>query len=186
MKRECLIAIGAVLALSVSIPVTRAEFDGDAAMPGPVHKQLAKRAGEYSTVTKFAMQPGAKAVEYAGTAKLTAILDGRFLLEEDTGVFMGQPTQGTRIWGYDNGSKQYESAWMYTGATGIMRLIGNSSDGGKTITFVATFNDQNGVKQTFDAALRLVDDDQFVVGLYARGPDGSRGPTFDTTYTRKK
>jgi hypothetical protein len=99
---------------------------------------------------------------------------------------MGQPTRGTRIWGYDNGSKQYESSWMYTGATGIMRLTGNSTDGGKTINFVATFNDQNGVKQTFDATLRLVDDDHFVVGLYARGPDGSRGPTFDTIYTRRK
>ena len=186
MKRQYLIALGVTLALSVGVPVTRAEFDGEAAMPGPVHRQLAKRAGEYTTVTKFAMQPGAAAVESTGTAKLTSILDGRFLLEEDAGIFMGQPTKGIRIWGYDNGSKQYESAWMYSGSTGIMRLTGNTTDGGKTVNFVATFSDESGAKQTFDAALRLVDDDHFIVGLYARGPDGLRGPTFDTTYTRKK
>ena len=186
MKRKYLIALGVTLALSVGVFITRPEVYGQTSMPGPVHQQLAKRAGEYTTVTKFSVQPGAAAVESTGTAKLTAILDGRFLLEEDAGVFMGQQTRGTRIWGYDNGAKQYESAWMYSGSTGIMRLTGNTSDGGKTMNFVATFNDENGVKQTFDAALRLVDDDHFVVGLYARGPDGSRGPTFDTTYTRKK
>lgn len=75
---------------------------------------------------------------------------------------------------------------MYTGSTGIMKLTGSSNDGGKTVSFVATFNDDNGVKQTFDAVRRQIDDDHFVVGLYAKGPDGSRGPTFDITYTRKK
>lgn len=157
-----------------------------AAMPGPIHKQLAKRAGEYTTVTKFSAQPGAPAVESSGTSKLTAILDGRFLLEEGSGIFMGQQTKSTRVWGYDNATKKYESAWMYTGSTGIMRLTGSSNDGGKTVNYAATFTDENGVKQTFDAVLRLIDDDHFVVGLYARGPDGSRGPTFDTTFTRKK
>jgi len=69
---------------------------------------------------------------------------------------------------------------MYTGSTG-MRLTGNSNDGGKTIKFVATFKDESGTKQTFDAALRFLDDDQFVVGLYAKIPDGKPGPTLYTT-----
>jgi Protein of unknown function (DUF1579) len=158
----------------------------DAATPGAVHAQLAKRAGEYTTVTKFSKQPGGPAHESRGTAKLTVVLDGRFLMEEDGGMFMGQPTKGIRIWGYDNAAKQYESSWMYTGSTGIMRLTGNSSDGGKTIKFIATFNDEGGTKQTFDAVLRFLDDDHFLVGLYAKMPDGKPGPTFDTTYTRKK
>ena len=55
-----------------------------------------------------------------------------------------------------------------------------------TVSFVASFNDESGTKQTFDAVLRSIDEDRFVVGLYARNADGSRGPTFDTTYTRKK
>lgn len=159
---------------------------GETGMPGPVHKQLAKRAGEYTTVTKFSMQPGGEVTESKGTAKFTPILDGRFLLEEDAGIFMGQQTKSTKIWGYDNSTKQYESVWMYTGSTGIMRLTGSSTDGGKTVNFIAVFNDDSGQKQTFEAANRQIDDDHFVVGLYAKGPDGSRGPTFDTTYTRKR
>ena len=183
MKKSNLIAI------AIALVVAGGEVcfgQMQTAEPGPVHKMLAKRAGEYTTVTKFSAQPGARPVESNGSAKLTPILDGRFLLEEDSGIFMGQPTKGMRIWGFDNATKQYESAWMYSGSTGIMRLTGSSNDDGKTINFVASFNDESGAKQTFDAALRLIDDDQFVVGLYARAADGSRGPTFDTTYTRKK
>jgi len=191
MKKYNLIALGICVACCVSFgyPATRstvATATVQASAPGPVHAQLANRAGEYTTVTKFSMQPGGPANESTGTAKLTVVLDGRFLMEEDAGMFMGQPTKGIRMWGYDNGTKQYESSWMYTGSTGIMRLTGNSSDSGKTIKFVATFNDESGTKQTFDAALRFLDDDHFVVGLYAKMPDGKPGPTFDTTYTRRK
>lgn len=193
MKTRYLIALAATLALSgvLGSSPSRAASEPnrpveEAAMPGPVHKQLAKRIGEYTTVTKFTMQPGAAPTESKGTAKFSAILDGRFLIEEDAGSFMGQQTKSTKIWGYDNAAKQYESVWMYTGSTGIMKLTGNSSDGGKTVDFTAVFNDDSGTKQTFDAATRQLDDDHFVVGLYAKSADGSRGPTFETTYARKK
>src|SRR4030095_9865034 len=160
--------------------------EGEVASPGPVHKQLAKLIGTYATVTKFTMQPGGTATESTGTARFTAILDGRFLMEEDSGIFMGQQTKSTKIWGYDNAAKQYESVWMYTGSTRIMKLTGSSADGGKTISFSAMFNDESGAKQTFDATTRQIDDDHFIVGLYAKGPDGARGPAFETTYSRKK
>ncbi len=57
------------------------------ATPGPAHKQLAKRAGEYTTVTRFTAQPSATPVDSTGTAKISMILDGRFLLEEDAGIY---------------------------------------------------------------------------------------------------
>ncbi len=124
------------------------------ATPGPAHKQLAKRAGEYTTVTRFTAQPGAKPVDSTGTAKISVILDGRFLLEEDAGIFMGQETKGTRLWGYDNATKQYVSIWAYTGSTGLMNLTGTSKDDGKTVNFDASFNDDSGVKQVFEVATR--------------------------------
>ena len=156
------------------------------AKPGPAHKQLAKLAGSYTTVTRFSAQPSAAPVDSNGTAKFTVVLDGRFLLEEDAGVFMGQETKGLKVWGYDNATKHYISTWMYTGSTGFMSLSGDSKDDGKSVNFMASFNDDSGGKQVFEAAMRWIDDDKFVVGLYAKNPDGSRGPTFETTYTRKK
>ena len=194
MKKENVIRIAIALLLAASSNSAGPAIGRDAgtpgqmqsAMPGAAHKQLAKRAGEYTTVTNFTAQTGATPVDSNGTAKISMILDGRFLLEEDAGIFMGQETKGTRLWGYDNAAKQYVSVWAYTGATGIMNLTGASEDDGKTVNFVAGFNDDSGAKQIFDVVTRQLDDNHFVVGLYAKNPDGSRGPAFETIYTRKK
>lgn len=67
-----------------------------------------------------------------------------------------------------------------------MNLTGTSKDDGKTVSFVASFNDEAGTKQVFEVVTRGIDDNHLVVGLYAKNPDGSRGPAFETTFTRKK
>src|SRR5947207_14160766 len=61
------------------------------ATPAAAHARLVKLAGEYTTTTKFYMQPGAAPQETTGEARLWVTLDGRFLSEDNTGAFMGQP-----------------------------------------------------------------------------------------------
>ncbi len=155
-----------------------------AAQPGPVHKQLAKRAGEYTTRTHFTA-PGAPAQDFDGTAKITPVLEGRFLLEEYAGTLLGKPVQGMRLLGYNNHSKKYEGIWTYTRSTGIMRLVGIGDADGKTIKLTATYDGPSG-KQTLHVAIRGVDDDHFIVELISKKPDGSTGSSLVTTYTRKK
>src|SRR4051812_2166062 len=67
------------------------------ATPGPVHHKLAKLAGEYTTVAKFAVKPGDPAQESKGTAKLTSVLGGRFVHEEVNGSLMGQANTSLRL-----------------------------------------------------------------------------------------
>src|SRR5262245_11360 len=78
-----------------SAPQSQAAENHAAAMqadaPGPAHQLLAKRAGEYTTVLRFWMAPGAQPAESSGTATITVTLEGRFLREEDSGTMMGMP-----------------------------------------------------------------------------------------------
>lgn len=155
------------------------------AMPGAAHSALAKLAGEYTTATKFFMQPGAPPQESTGEAKLRMTLDGRFLAEDASGPLMGQPTKSFKMLGYNNASKRYEGIWVYTLSTSIMTLNGTSSDGGKTINFAGSFDaEQSGIK--LDIVVRHTDDDHFVVELTSKTPDGKPGPRLVTTYSRKK
>ena len=156
------------------------------AKPGAAHSNLAKLAGEYTTNTKLFMAPGAPPQESAGEAKLWMTLDGRFLSEDDSGMFFGQPTKGFKMIGYNNASKRYEGIWTYTMSTSIMTLNGDSKDDGKTINFAATYDDQNGVKQKLDIVMRQTDSDHLIVELSGKQPDGKPGPTLETVYTRKK
>jgi hypothetical protein len=154
--------------------------------PRPPHQELARLAGEYTTHTQFRPAPGAPPLESSGTAMITTILDGRFLREENAGTTMGQPYFGMRLIGYNNGSKRYEGIWTYTMSTAMMSLSGGSADGGKTIDFTATFDNEVGKRETFQIVQRRLDDDRFVVELKAKSPDGGEGPSLTTTYTRKK
>jgi hypothetical protein len=158
----------------------------EADKPGPVHKQLAKLAGDYTTVSRFIFKPGTPAQETTGTARITSILGGRFLSEEHSGTMLGQPVSGLHLTGYNNATGQYEASWVYTGSTAIMTLVGSSKDDGKTIEYTGSFEQQKGNRTTLFVAFHQVNENSFVVELSAKNPDGSKGPTLETTYTRKK
>jgi hypothetical protein len=156
------------------------------AVPGPVHQRMAKLAGEYTTVAKFAAKPGDPGQDSRGTAKLTSVLGGRFVQEENGGNLVGQAYAGQRLYGYNDASGQYEAVWVYTGSNAIMTLTGTSTDEGKTINWTANFDVAKGRKVTLIVKTRFLDPDLFVVELIAKNPDGSLGALLETTYTRKK
>jgi hypothetical protein len=98
---------------------------------------------------------------------------------------LGQPYTGMHLYGYNNATGKYEATWIYTGSTATMTLTGTSKDDGRTIEYPASI-DRKGTKMTLYVVLKHVDDDKFTVELYAKNKDGSKGPTLETTYTRKK
>jgi hypothetical protein len=176
---------GLVLAPALAWPDDPKEGSAQG-QPGPVHRAMARYAGEFTTLTKFWMKPGDRPVETKGTAKLRSILGGRFLLEENSGAMLGQPFQGLRLTGYNSATEKFESTWVYTGGTATMSLVGTSKDGGKTVSYTATYEAQKGVKTTLYVVTRQIDDDHFTIELFAKTPDGKKGPAFETSYTRKK
>lgn len=139
---------------------------------------LAKRAGNYTRVIKFMGQSG----EWKGTSKISVILGGRFIMEENHDAVMGHPVEGIRILGYDDASKHYELISMYTMSTGITKFAGTSSDGGKTVEYSSEPQGQ----APLHALIRQVSNNEFVVTLSTRGPDGKFSPFQETTYSRVK
>jgi hypothetical protein len=156
----------------------------DATKPGPEQAFLAQRAGEYTRTVKFVAQPNADAS--TGTAKISVTLGGRFIIEENTDTVFGRQVSGTRIYGFNNLTKQYEAVWMYTMSTAMLFLTGSSPDGGKTIDLTGMSQNHRGDKIPIHATIRQLDDDQFVVTLGSTGTDGKEAAFQETTYTRKK
>src|SRR5438445_351567 len=127
LSRLCLCAIVAAGSFA-----TAQEATIGPAKSGPEQQALARLAGEYTTTTKFLAKPGDAPMESRGTAKLTSTVDGKILLEEYTGVFSGQTIHGLRLMTYNEAAKQYEATWTYSMASGLMSLVGTSTDDGKT------------------------------------------------------
>ncbi len=156
------------------------------AQPGPVHQEMARLAGDYTTTTKFTLQPGTKPEESKGTAKLSMILGGRYLKEESEGTMMGQKFSAFKMYGFNNAAKQFEGVWTYTGGTALMTLTGKSENDGRNITWTGTYADEAGQKKTLHVVTRIVDEDNFVVSLHMDAPEKKSGPVMETAYSRKK
>lgn len=154
------------------------------AQPGPVHAELMMRAGDYTTTETY-YAPGVEPQQFAGTAKLKSILGGRFLEEENSGDSLGQPYEGLRLYGYNNGTKQYEAIWIYNGSTAFLVLDGSSDDNGKTVRYTGAFLGPGGGRQTLRVTITQQDADHFVVKLLGEGPNNATS-TLETTYTRTK
>jgi hypothetical protein len=182
-----LAGVASVQAQSTQKPTPPTQEDmeqavAETAQPGPIHAQLMKRAGKYTTTMTFSA-PGTEPQQSTGTATLKPILGGRFLEEENSGESLGQPSAGLRVYGYNNGSKQYEAIWIYNGSTAFLVLDGSSDDHGKTVRYTGAFIGPDGSKQTLRVIVEQQDADHFVVRLLGEGPGGATS-TLATTYAR--
>src|SRR5438552_14247175 len=81
-------------------------------LPGPEHHFLAQRVGKWDHVTKMWFDPKAEPNISNGTTEYRLIMDGRYLVQEVSGEFMGKPFHGMGIIGYDKFKKQYTNSWV--------------------------------------------------------------------------
>jgi Protein of unknown function (DUF1579) len=176
-KMKLRVAVLTLCGIGISAAPALAQAHGGAV--GAQQEFLAKRAGNYTRVIKFVGQPG----EWKGTSKISVILGGRFIMEQNRDTVMGHPVEGIRILGYDEASKKYEMISMYTMSTGITKFAGTSGDGGRTVRYSAMSSEPQG-QVPLHALIRQVNNNEFVVTLSTRGPDGKDKPFQETTYTR--
>ena len=62
--------------------------------PGPQHAMLAKMVGTWDAVAKFWFDPSQPPSEINGTSEFKMIMGGRYLQQNLTADWMGQPMQG--------------------------------------------------------------------------------------------
>jgi hypothetical protein len=153
--------------------------------PGPEQARLAELAGDYNREVKFVGPQGNGMPTSAGTCKISVILGGRFLMEESHDVVFGKPVDGLRLYGYNNATKQYEMARMYSMSTAITMMTGKSTDGGKTIDYDSADSAANG-GMPLRAHLVRTSNDEFSVTMSTIGDDGKDQPFQETIYKRAK
>ena len=157
----------------------------DVEKPGPAHAMLAKYVGDWELSTTMA-GPGVPkdAPPSKGTCTITSMLGGRFFMEQEKGVFGPDTFESIHYVGYNNKTKEYEANWTWTLDTGMLRMKGTSSDGGKTISWKGTFTNEQGKDENLLATSKYTDADHFSLEL--KGEDPANSMIMNTTYTRKK
>ena len=101
-------------------------------MPGSVHKRLGELAGTWNVSIRYII--GDKQHEGKATCEAKMILGGRFLQQEYSSRFQGQPFHVLQLLGYDNARKKSIEIMMDNLGTGVLHNEGTVSDDGKVIT----------------------------------------------------
>ena len=142
-----------------------------AATPGPQHAMLAKLAGDWTCKVKVQMDPSQPWQESQSTAKITTLMDGRYIQEVDTGEMGGMPFSGLGTTGFDNVSGKYVWTWLDNMGTGIMTGVGTADASGKVITMIGTMNDPVTGKPTKERSVTtIIDDDHHTFEMFGTPP----------------
>lgn len=151
--------------------------------PGPKHAELAKQVGEWDAECEQFM-PGMPVQKSKASAKLTMIMNGRFLREEFKGTMMGEPFEGLMLLGYDNNLKRYDSTWIDSMGTGMMVTHSKGDDLGELSG--SFYCPMAGKEISARLVTTVVNDDKHVFEMHTPGPDGKEALMMRITYTRKK
>lgn len=162
----------------------------EVATPGEAHKALNMFVGKWDTHSKFWMAgEGSEAMESNGSSEIKWALEGRFLMEESTGTFMGMPFKGMGLRGYDNYRKEYISFWADNMGTAMYTAKGQMDAKTKTFTFSGVMDEptMNQKDKAFKWVWKVVDDNKYLFEMHDLDLAKHTGVSKvgEITYTRK-
>ncbi len=137
-----------------------------AAAPAPQHAHLTRLVGYWDGEVRVKMDPDSDWLESTSTSEYSAELEGRYILQNYSSTFMGEPYGGRQIFGYDKLKKRYFAVWFGQTATWPVFSYGQADETGK-IVFVGEMvdvltPDGRPTRMTLD----IIDDDHVVFEMF--------------------
>jgi hypothetical protein len=155
--------------------------------PGPEHKLLESKVGNWNTHMKWWMAPGTPAQESDGTSEVTWVMGGRYLHEAAHGSAMGQPFEGAGVTGYDNLKKKYVGGWIDNMGTGVTMSEGTYNPSTKAFTYTSSGPDAMVTKYVpLRFVETMVDANSRKIDWYGPDANGKEFKMMELTYTRAK
>ena len=164
---------GLVILPSVASPRTKRAIKPSSRTCRARHKRLGELAGTWNVSVRYII--GDKQQEGKATCEAKMILGGRFLQQEYTSQFQGQPFHVLQILGYDNARKKSIEIMMDTMGTSVLHNEGTVSDDGKVITNSGeSLDPQTGKPYKLRTVTTIIDHDNFTLEWF-RIDDGWQG-----------
>ena len=152
--------------------------------PGNEHKAMEYYVGEWVGDMKMWQVPGQPPSEEKTNSKFELIMDGRYLIGEHSGQFMGMPFQGRSTQAYSNLTKLIQHTWIDNFGTGIWITSGKSD--GKVTTLTGKMDDPMSGKQVDTReVMTVLDANTYRLEMFGPSPiDGKEFKNMEVTYRR--
>jgi hypothetical protein len=156
----------------------------ESARPGPHHLELQKLVGTWKCEIKCWSDADAEPSVTRGEAHYATVLGGRFLREEFDGELHDARVQGIGYLGYNKASGKFESTWMDTMCTGMLRLAGTETVRGKLWRLEGTHAAPDGRVTKTRVNFRQIDADHRVLEMHCDRGEGEF-KAMEIAYTRQ-
>jgi hypothetical protein len=154
-------------------------------VPGPVHKRLGELAGSWNVKVRYIF--GDQQHEGTATCEAKLILGDRFLQQEYSSKFQGQPFHVLQILGYDNARKKSIEIMLDTMGTSVLHNEGTVSDDGKVFTNSSEpLDPQTGKPYKLRTVTTIIDHDNFTLEWFRVDDAGKEAKVVSMSHTRKK
>jgi uncharacterized membrane protein len=156
--------------------------------PGEGHKVLAGMVGKWTYTSKGWESAESAPMESKGKSTFSMILGGRFLQQTVKGEAMGMPFEGMNLVGYDNQSKKYNTLWIDTMTTGMVKGEGTFDAATQTLTDNGEFMcPARGTVEKYRSEWKILDKNSMTFAMYGRGMKGdTEFKMMEMTYKRSK
>ena len=192
----CLFAVVGLVAWSGALgftedekpkPMTEEEMWAKAmewAEPGEHHKALDVMCGTWKT--EGTMYGESEDYHFTGKCETKWILGGRFLETVYEGPFMGETFKGRAWTGYDNGNKEFQTAWIMNMATGIEVSRGTYDEEKKSLTMKSKSLMPDGITYESREVIAMKSKDEYRSTTWSKAPGGEETKEMEIVYKRVK
>lgn len=143
------------------------------AMPGEVHKMIAKSDGEWAGTVVQWMAPNTDPIKSECNATVKMIMDGRYQTTEMKSNMMGMPFEGLGTLAYDNLKKVFISTWIDNMGTGLTVMQGTWNEKTRSLTLKGKMVDPtSGGEVDIREVFTMKDEKTQTIEMYSPSPDG--------------
>ena len=145
-----------------------------AVAPDENHELLESFVGSWNHAVQFYPAPGAEPMEMTATSSAALSMDGRYLVTDFNGDFLGAPFEGRETMGYDKVRGQYFALWVDNMSTGPMVSWGSYEPATKTLAMEGTFADpmSGNTEKKVRNTTQFLEDGSVHYENWGPGPDG--------------
>jgi hypothetical protein len=147
--------------------------------------ELAKNmTGDWNTESSFWTDPKAPPQTAQGHANFNPIMGARFIKQTSETDMEGEKFKGEGLFAYNTVSKEYETTWIDSSATGIMLSVGHKDEKGDIVFRGQYDHPMSGKDTTAKSVFHFEGHDKMVYTIYDEGSGGTATKKIEVVFTR--
>lgn len=157
------------------------------ATPNDNHSVLEPMVGQWQHEVKWWMSPDEEPDVSQGTNTVSWIMGRRFVQNEVDGMSMGQPFSGMALVGYDNAKQVYNTVWIDSMATGMMKGKGRYDAQNRELIEQGIYTCPFEGQKSYRAVTKFIDSNHYQYEMYTTEIGTHREfKSMEVHYTRKE